>query len=337
MDRPLRVGIAGAGSIAQIHGQCWSRLPVEITGWFDVVPDAAVQSAQRWGGQPCASLDSLLDNCDIVDVCTNVTAHKEPVLAAASRGKAIVCEKPLARTVADCEAILQACRTAGVRLFVAHVVRFFPQFAAAREAVVQGAVGTPGMIRTVRAFHFPGAHSPAAARRYGNFTQSGGVVLDVAIHDIDFHRWCMGEIDRVFARGLLEAGIPQCDHALISLRFASGAIGHIEASWAHRAGRFRTQLEIAGTAGVVEWDSREPDALELLTETTAGLHKPMPLMPDDHPYQAELAHFLHCLEEDLPFRVSPHDALMAVKVSQATLHAIRTGRPVTISEFQEPA
>lgn len=333
----LAVGIVGAGNIAQVHGQCWSRLPVAIKGWFDLAPAAARQSAQRWGGVAHDSLEALIEQCDVIDVCTNVTAHKEPVIAAARQGKAIVCEKPLARTVADCEDMLQVCRAEQVPLFVAHVVRFFPQFEAARQAVVEGAVGVPGAMRTVRAFAFPDAPSSPAAQRYADFAQSGGVVMDVAIHDLDFHRWCLGEIDRVFARGLLEAQVPHCDHVLISLRFASGAVGHVEASWAHIRGRSRTMLEIAGTAGLIEWDSREPDALELLTDASAELAKPMPLAPQDQPYYKELAHFLHCLERQLPFRVSPRDALMAVKAAQAVLHSIRTGRPVTLADFQEPA
>lgn len=331
----LKVGVIGAGSIAQLHAQCWSRLPVELAGWFDIVPEAARASARRWGGVPFASLDELIDRVDVVDVCTNVTAHPEPVKAAAQAGKAIVCEKPLARTVAECAEILRVCEANGTRLFVAHVVRFFPEFEEAHRVVASGALGQPGMIRTVRAFGFPRTDSSPSARRYADFAQSGGVVMDVGIHDIDFQRWCMGEVERVFARGLLEAGIPRYDHALICLRFESGAIGHIEASWAHRKGLPRTHLEIAGTEGIVEWDSRQPGSMAWVTEAEDAPQHRTPTMDSDHPYWAELAHFLHCLESGAPFRVSPEDALMAVKVSQAVLRSIRTGRPVTLSEFQE--
>ncbi len=331
----LKVGIVGAGSIAQIHGQCWTRLPVELVGWYDVVPEAASSSAGRWGGGCFSSLQQLINQVDIVDICTNVTAHPQPVMAAAQAGKAIVCEKPLARTVAECESILQLCRELNVRLFVAHVVRFFPEFEAAHKAVTERAIGTPGMIRTVRAGGFPRMGSSASAKRYADFAQSGGVVMDVGIHDIDFQRWCLGEIERVFARGLLTANVPACDHALISLRFESGAIGHIEASWAHKKGRTRTQLEIAGSEGLVEWDSRDPGSLAWMTSADDMPQNRIPTTDHDYPYLAELAHFLRCLEQNEPFRVSPEDALMAVKVSQATLHSIRTGLPVTIQDFQE--
>ena len=328
-----KVGVVGAGNIAQIHGKCWSDLPVRLQGWFDVVPAAAARSAQTWGGIIFDSLEDLLTDCDIVDVCTSVQHHKDVVLAAAAQGKAIVCEKPLARTVADCQEIVAYCEDAGSRLFVAQVVRFFPQFVAAREALVSGQLGDPAVIRTVRAFGFPGGGSHGAAQQYGDFQRSGGVVLDVAIHDIDYQRWCFGEVDRVFARGLLEAGIPQTDHALVSLRFASGAIGHIEASWAHKQGLSRTHLEIAGTKGVMEWDSRDKDPLETATTATGGARKLTPYAGKDHPWHAELSHFVQCLESGAPFRVSPEDGLMAVKISEAVLHSIRTGQPVHVTEF----
>lgn len=330
-----RVGIVGAGSISRIHAAAWTRLPVELAGWHDVVPEAAAAAAERWGGRAFDSLEDLLAASDIVDVCTNVTAHPEPVLTAARAGKAIVCEKPLARTVAQCEEILAVCTERQVPLFVAHVVRFFPEFAAARQTVQEGTIGKPGMIRTVRAGGFPRMGGGAAARRYADFAQSGGVIMDVGIHDIDFHRWCMGEVERVFARGLLEAGVPQCDHALLVLRFESGAIGHIEASWAHTPGRTRTHLEIAGDQGLVAWDSREPASLSWRTRADDMPMARNALQAADQPYFAELAHFLDCLDKGCEFRVTPHDALMAVKVSQAALHSIRTGRPVAMADFRE--
>ena len=330
-----KVGIVGAGSISRIHAAAWARLPVELAGWHDVVPEAAVAKAERWGGRAFDSLEDLLAASDIVDVCTNVAAHPEPIMAAARAGKAVVCEKPLARTVVQCEEILAVCTERQAPLFVAHVVRFFPEFEAAWRTVQTGTIGKPGMIRTVRAGGFPRMGGGPAARRYADFEQSGGVIMDVGIHDIDFHRWCMGEVERVFARGLLEAGVPQCDHALLTLRFESGAIGHIEASWAHTPGRTRTHLEIAGDQGLVAWDSRDPASLSWRTREDDMPMAQNALQDADHPYFAELAHFLDCLDTGCEFRVTPHDALMAVKVSQAALHSIRTGQPVAIADFRD--
>ncbi|MEZ4864764.1 MAG: Gfo/Idh/MocA family oxidoreductase [Caldilineaceae bacterium] len=330
-----RIGILGPGAIAQVHLAGWQQLPVEIAAHYDLRPEMAQRAAEQYGGKACTSLDEFFDLVDIVDICTPAAAHKENVLAAAAAGKPMVCEKPLARHLADCEEMVAACTAAGVPLFVAQVVRFFPEFANAKAVIESGAIGKPGVIRTIRAGAFP----RTLGSFYGNFDKSGGVILDVGIHDIDFHRWCMGEVVRVFARGLTFAGEPQRDHALVTLRFANGGVGHIEASWASPVGQWRTRLEISGDEGMMEWDSEgdAPITRIMLNETGDGKVRSTlsPYGPDIYPYKAELAHFLHCLETGEPTRVTPHDGLMAVKVALAAIESVRTGKPVEIATFQE--
>lgn len=330
-----RVGILGAGNIARAHLAGWQRLPVELVGYYDVFPEAAQRTAAQFGGQAFNDLDQFLDSVDIVDICSPSHAHKDNVLAAAAVGKAIVCEKPLARHLRDCYAIVEGVEKAGVPLFIAQVVRFFPQFAHAKAVLDSGALGKPGVIRTIRA----GAY-PRGSAFFSNFELSGGVVLDVSIHDIDFQRWCFGDVERVFARGMTFAG-EQIDHALITLRFTSGAVGHIEGGWASPPAQWRTRLEIAGDAGMLEWDAEEDGPIQLIMANDKGDGKVRtalsPLAPEDNPYNAELAHFLDCLETGKPFRVTPHDALMAVKVALASIESMRTGKPVDIATFEETA
>lgn len=329
-----RIGILGTGAIARWHARCWQRMPgVELTSHFDVVVDAAEGFARDYGGQAYTNLDAFLDSVDLVDICTPGTIHKENVLACAAAGKPMVCEKPLARHVRDCQEMIEACEAAGVALFVAHVVRFFPQYAGAKAAIDRGEIGTPGVIRTVRNGTFPGG---SRNTYYGDFAQSGGVILDVAIHDIDYQRWVCGEVERVFARGLTFAGVPECDHTLITLRFQSGAVGHIESSWAHPPGQFRTRLEIAGDGGLIEWDSTDRQAMSIALRGEDGQvtrQSASPTAPDDDPYYRELAHFVDHVENGTPLRVTPHDALMAVKVSLAAIESVRTGQPVEIARF----
>jgi predicted dehydrogenase len=136
------------------------------------------------------------------------------------------------------------------------------------------------------------------------------------------------------------ANVPGKDHALISLRFANGAIGHIEGSWAFPTGQFHTRLEIAGDQGIVEWDSQKDQpviaAVRSSLETTDVVRSTAsPLIPADDPYYKEMAHFLDCLDSGRPFLVSPHDAMMAVKVSVAAIESMRRGEPITIAEFEE--
>ena len=339
-----RIGIVGAGGIGGWHASRWRQLQndwsgrLELLGCYDVAPEAAAKFTTEFGGKAFETMDSLLDAVDVVDVCTPTPYHKNPVLAAAAAGKDIICEKPLARHLDDAEEMVAACQTAGVRLFVAQVVRFFGQFARARATVVQGQIGRPGLIRTVR-----GGAVPRIVKGswFTDFEQSGGVIMDVSIHDLDFVRWCFGDVERVFARGLTFAGLAPHDHALITLRFKNGAIGHLEGSWAYPPGRFRTRFEIACDQGLVEWDSLDPAPVTVMLKSEEAPGSPAipqpqsPLAPQDDPYYLELEHFLDCLERDEAFLVTPKEGLEAVRLSLAAIESIRTGEPITLDDFED--
>lgn len=311
---------------------------VELAGFYDLVEDAAQRAVQRSGGKVFSSLNELFDAVDYVDVCTPGTAHAEPVIAALEAGMPTVCEKPLSNSVADCERIVEAAERTGTPLFVAMVVRFFPQFAKAKEVLDSGAIGGPGVIRTVRSGSYPDSSvgwrkGLAITSYYADFAQSGGVLLDLCIHDIDYQRWCFGEVERVFARGLMFAGKEPKDHALLTLRFKNGAVGHIEGSWSYPRGRSSTRIEIAGSGGIIEWDSRTQPPVEVsLAQEDGSLSSSgsSPTAPKHDPYFAELSHFVQCVEAKEPFLVSPTDGLMAVKISRAAIESLETGKAVSI-------
>ena len=335
-----RVGIVGAGGISRTHADRWLQMPgVELAGYFDIAEEAARNAVGQFGGVVFGSLHELLDAVDYVDVCTPGTAHVGPVIAALEAGLPTVCEKPLANSVADCERIVEAAERTGTPLFVAMVVRFFPQFAKAKQVLDSGAIGAPGVIRTVRSGSYPDASAAwrkglAITSYYADFAKSGGVLLDLCIHDIDYQRWCFGEIERVYAQGMMFAGKEPIDHALLTVRFANGAVGHVEGSWAYPRGRFCTRIEIAGTEGIIEWDSRARAPVEVALaneDGTLAASSSSPTAPQDDPYYAELAHFVSCAEANRPFLVSPYDGLMAVKVSRAAIESLETGKAVTIS------
>ena len=334
----MRVGIVGAGAIARVHATQWRKLPVSLVGCYDRHPERAETFCAQFGGRAFATLDELLANIDLLTVCTHTDGHKEAVLAAAHARVAVVCEKPFARHLHDAEAMAEACEATNTPLFVAHVVRFFPAFAHAKATVASGVIGKPGVIRTTRAGSYPQDNAIFSSPFYRDFARSGGVALDLAIHDIDYHRWIAGDVERVFARGLTFSGTPNADHAYLVLRFRSGAIGHIDANWALPPGLFRTRLEIAGDQGLIEWDSFQPAPI------ISALHNPdsngptlqssaSPLAATDEPYFAQLAHVLECLDEKKPFLITPHDAIQALKVSLAALESMRVGEPIELDRF----
>jgi predicted dehydrogenase len=331
-----RIGIVGAGLMAGMHAVRWNQLPVELVGFYAPTREHAEAHAAKYGGRAMDSLEELLANVDAVDVCTPTAEHMGPVLAAAAAGKHVVCEKPLARHLADAEAMIAACEQAGVRLFVAQVVRFFPEFVQAKALIDSGKLGKLGVLRTVRGGDFPRPNS-----WYGDFEKSGGVIMDLSIHDIDYLRWCCGEVTRVFARGLSYSGIKATDHALLTLRFQNGAIGHIEGSWAYPGGNFRTFLEIAGDEGLLTFDSMNTSPVQLTLKQEAieqGGNVTIPggfLDAADDPYLLELAHFLEGIDSGEEFRVKPEDGLAALRISLAAMESVRTGKPVDIATFEE--
>ncbi len=190
---------------------------------------------------------------DIVDVCLPTPLHVPAALQALGAGKHLLLEKPMARTTADCDQIIAVAERAGTTAMVAQVVRYFPEYANAHRHVKAGAVGTPAVIRAARL----GMHPKAGWNNwYADQSASGGVILDLIVHDFDWLLWTFGPVERVFAKGLYKNPeyIGLLDYALVTLRHASGALSHVTGSWAHPSG-FRTTFEICGDAGMIEHDS----------------------------------------------------------------------------------
>ena len=281
-----------------------------------------------------AGLERLLQAVDVVQICTPTGFHKANILEAAAHRKHIFCEKPLARYLPDAQEAIDACEKAGVRLFVGQVLRFFSEYARAKRLVDEGVVGTPGVVRLLRAAGHPAVSESRAWFRDGEKT--GGCMVEGGIHDLDFARWTIGDVERVFARGLTfrsDLGFLG-DHALVTLRFKSGAIGHVEGSWMVTDGRFRQQFEIAGDKGLLAYDSLPPEQFSLSLRTGSGpaLLPVEQLNPKDEPYYRQLEHFLDCLLHDKEFLISPRDGLEALRLGLAVVESMHTGRPVNVAE-----
>ena len=326
-----RVALIGAGTMGTVHARHWSAVPgAELVGVLDPRPDAAAALGPAYG-----DWDTLLSQCkpDIVDVCTPTPYHREYVERAAAAGKAIFVEKPMARSLADCDAMLAAVERAGVPAMPGHVVRWFPEYAAAKRLVDSGGVGTPATVRTARMGGFPDISG--RFNWYGDPAQSGGVALDLILHDFDWLRWTFGPVTRVFAKGLYGqaqySGV--LDYALVTLRFASGVLGHVTGSWAHPSS-FRTTLEIAGDAGMIEHDSARSAPLTASLRangSSGGVAIPeSPMADGEDPYYLEIAAFVAALESGKPPPVTLEDAREATRIALAALTSIETGKVVTL-------
>src|SRR5262245_58305497 len=157
---------------------------------------------------------------DAIFVCLPTPLHRAVVTEAARAGLHVFCEKPAARSVADAEAMIEVCAKENVLFMVGHVLRFFPQYAKLHDRVAKGDVGKPAMARLSR-----GGAAPRGARDwYAKRAASGGVLLDLVIHDFDWLLWTFGPIVRVHARQTAARGGELASYALAVLRHASGVI-----------------------------------------------------------------------------------------------------------------
>lgn len=331
MTGPLRVGVVGAGFMGETHLTGWAAegIPAFV---YDVDPARASAVAARTGARATGSLGELLAGADVVDVCTATHRHREVAIAAAQAGRHVICEKPLARTLEDGAAILAACRRAGVRLFVAHVVRWFPEYERAHREVADGRIGDPAVLRLKRASFRP---RHPAGHWFFDPARSGGMVVDLMIHDFDFARWIAGDVVAVHCRSL---GVDRpdlgVDHAYALLTHASGAISHVTGSWAYPPPTFRTALEIAGSHGLIEYDSAVAPSI------VPYLHSPggdgagavgLPGSPTaEDPYRLELREFHRAIRDDVEARVTAEDGLEALRIALAADESARTGRVVPI-------
>lgn len=334
----LRVALVGAGGMAGVHATCYSRIEnAELVGVLDIRPEAAQALARKHGVKAFEDFDTMLTELrpDVVDVCCPTAWHAEYVCRAAERAKelgikGISTEKPMARTVEECERMAKACEEAGIPLFIGQVVRFFPEYTLAKQQVESGSIGKPAAIRTRRGGPMPRAWNDW----YGNFELSGGLILDLIVHDFDWLRWTFGEVERVFARGLTDTKMPEYDYALVILRFKSGAIAHVEGTWNYPAG-FGVNFEIAGDEGLLEYSFNQPTGAPVTKvlrgndETRAGVALPESPTGVD-PYQMELAHFITCLEQGTTPIITPQDGIEAVRIALAAIESINTGKPVTL-------
>jgi predicted dehydrogenase len=327
----LRVGVVGTGFIGETHVAAWTAEGARVVV-HDVDTGRAAALAERHGARHADSLGELLGAVDAVDVCTPTHLHAEVAIAAAGAGRHVICEKPMARTLADAEAMLAAAREAGVRLFVAHVVRFFPEYAAARAAVLDGAIGEPAVLRLTRASFRP---RHPAGHWFFDHAKSGGIVLDLMIHDLDYARWVAGDVVAVHCRSASvsrpDAGV---DHAVAILTHRSGAISHVSASWGYAPPTFWTALEIAGSLGLIEQDSTTtaPVAPSLLAGAADGTVTAMAdtgLAGD--PFRLELAEFARAIRDGTEARIGAADGLEALRIALAADESARTGAVVRLT------
>src|SRR5687768_215820 len=327
----MKVGIVGVGFMGTTHAAGWADTPATITGFTAATQQETGTLAKRYNAKVYPSLNEMLPDVDVVDICSPTHLHHEMALKAAAAGKHIVCEKPLARTTEQAQEIVAACRKVGVQLLVAHVVRFFPEYALAHSAVAEGQIGKPGVLRLHRGSYRP---KKPAGNWFLDEAKSGGILMDLMIHDYDYARWVAGEVETVSARRVTELH-PDApvDYGLVILGHRSGALSHISGAWAYPPPTFRTHLEIAGDRGLIEFDSDGTAPIQNFIIKSGGDAPDvgLPSSPvSESPYTTQIKEFYAALTEGQPTRVSATDGLVAVQIAEAALQSARTNQPVQL-------
>jgi len=313
--------------MGRVHAGVYRNLGVELVGAYDPDQERLGAFAAEFSLAALDSYEELIEGVDVVDICAPTYVHEQLAVQAFAAGKDVILEKPIALTPESARRIIDAEQRSGRRLFVAMVVRFFPQYRSAADLARGDKLGGLGVVRLKRVLFPPGPGW------YRDPEKSGGMPVDLMIHDLDYARWLLGEPVRVFARRSPRLEDGAHEHVQAVLEFASGAIAHVEGGWAYPPGYFRTSLDIAGDRGLVEWSSDAPQPVETLFPKDAPAPAVgLPLAGlEENPYETELRHALLALELGGPFDVTPADALAALELALAVRESADTGRVVEVA------
>jgi len=336
MANQLSLGLIGAGRIGRVHAESISRIShAHIVGVADVFLENAEKCAADFG-IPAAHQDprALLDDptIDAIVVCSSTDTHTRFIIEAAEAGKHIFCEKPIALNLADIDRALATVERCGVKLQIGFNRRFDSNFRHIHEAVKRGDIGDPHLIRITSRDPAPPPLSYVKV--------SGGLFLDMMIHDFDMVRYLVGaEVEELYAMGAVlidptigEAG--DIDTAVVSLKFANGAMGFIENSRQARYG-YDQRAEVFGSKGAIE--SSNKTAHNTRWSTANGVMEPNPLYffleryLDS--YTAEMRAFIDAIQQDVPTAVTGRDGRIPVVMGLAAGLSLRERRPVCLAEI----
>jgi myo-inositol 2-dehydrogenase/D-chiro-inositol 1-dehydrogenase len=335
---PLRIGVIGVGRIGRMHAELIAhQVPGAALGAvFDAHEPLARDVAADLGVAAAGSVEEIFDSeLDAVAICSSSDTHVELMIAAAQAGKAVFCEKPVSLDLAELDRALDAVQTAGIPFQIGFNRRFDPAHESVRDAVASGAVGEPHLVRI-------SSRDPAPPP-LEYVKSSGGLFLDMMIHDFDMARYVTGtEVVEVFARGALRiepsfAEADDIDTALVTLVHQDGCLTAIDNSRRAAYG-YDQRVEVLGSEGMAV--SENPRAHTGSVMTAAGERRP----PNPYfflerylpSYVREWEAFVDAVRsgEDPP--VSTADARAPLVIGLAAGRSLREGRPVRVEEVKEP-
>ncbi len=319
----MRVGIVGCGGMGGVHANKYALMPDVELSVFDVDTAKAESFCAARNIKRADSLSDLLRDCEAADVCLPTPVHREVAIKCLRAGRPTLVEKPMARSMADCQAMIAESKSSGSMLVPAHVVRFFPEFRAAHDVIAAGKIGVPASIRLRR-----GGGAPKA-EWFLDVDQSGGILLDLAVHEFDWLNWTLGRPKLVTSRSVrlgdrVKDADFRGDYALTTISYDNGCVAHVESTWMDPAG-FKVTIEACGSGGAVEYDSSRNPTLRVAGGATENNY-----LPTDDPYYKQLRAFVDAATGKTAPAVTAEEGLLAVQVAEAAVTSARTGKPIAL-------
>jgi myo-inositol 2-dehydrogenase/D-chiro-inositol 1-dehydrogenase len=330
------IAVIGTGRMGSVHVRNLARKIPEanLVALCDIRLEAAQALADELGiPRVVRDYHELLADPTIpaVLIATSTDTHAMIATDAARAGKHVFCEKPLALDLPSIDATLAAVEAAGVKLQVGFNRRFDPAFRRVHDLVASGEIGRPCILRIASRDPEPPPVEYARA--------SGGMFLDMTIHDFDMARYQVGEIEEVYAMGSVLvapwlADADDIDTDIVTLRFANGALGVIDNSRQAVYG-YDQRLEVFCSKGVAQADNQVVDTV--VRGDSSGMHAALPprffMQRYPETYVEEVRQFLACVADDKTTPVTGRDGRLSVILGYAALKSYRERRPVRLSEI----
>jgi len=335
-DDAVRVGVLGCGRIGRFHAELLAgRVPgVTLAAVFDPLPQLTADLAPRLRVPAMASADEMLASpeVDAVAICTSTHTHVDLLVAASEAGKAILCEKPVSLNLEEVDRALAAVEKAGVVLQIGFNRRFDPAHRWVRDAVARGDVGDLHLVRI-------SSRDPAPPP-LAYIAVSGGIFLDMTIHDFDMARFVVGsEVEEVYAQGSVRITPAIAEHgdvdtAVVQLRHANGCLTVIDNSRQAVYG-FDQRVEAFGSTGVAA--SENPPAHTGVLRTADGSRAaPLPhffVERYTRSFIDEWAAFGAAVRKGGPSEVGGADGRAPLVIGLAAWRSLREHRPVAVTEI----
>ena len=334
----LKVGVVGLGRLGSVYVRDLAgRIPeTTVVAVADSDRVLADQIAEQFDVPRAygSAQDLIADRgVDAVVVVSPTHTHREIVIAAAQSKKPTFCEKPPALSLAECAAMSDAVNKTGTFFQMGFMRRFDPGYAAAKEKIAQGAIGRPMVFKSTSRDPFRPSHE------YANPVSSGGIMVDMGIHDFDLARWFMGDVDTVSAVGAVlaypeMATIGDIDNAIATLVFADGRLGVIDLT---RKGVYGYDIstELLGDAGTVRVGYLRETPIFTMTKNSIT-HDTVPYFMErfERAYTLQLQNFAQNVLQDRAPAVVITDGVEALRIALAATAACRTGQPVKVHSIQ---